>query len=54
MKGQETAPINENSLEVLLGLIESSYNVIIGKPAKTNKSIKAKHFGKRVQKRASR
>lgn len=49
MKGQETAPINETSLAVLLDLMNTPLNFIVGKPDKDNKSVKKKTFSKRVR-----
>lgn len=54
--GQETGPnnppINDVTLAVLLGIEDLPLNVIMGKPKKDNKSVKAKKFTKRVQRKA--
>ncbi len=48
MKGQETVPINETGLAMLLEFYESPINVILGKP-KDNKPMKIKNFAQRIQ-----
>lgn len=50
MKGRESAPINEHSLESLLGKLDIPYSVVVGTPDKTVPLTK-KSFTPRVRKK---